>query len=335
MLRQEISTYIEKHSLITQNTRIIVGLSGGPDSVFLLHLLHGLQKTLNLTIIAAHLDHQWRIDSAYDVVFCQNLAQSLGIEFVCAKASELQTSIKFNGSQEEVGRKLRRHFLEQVRQQYNADFIALGHHAQDQQETFFLRLMRGTTLSGLVSMRPKNGFYIRPLLITNKTEIVAYLKQRNIAYLHDSTNDSDLYLRNRIRSKVLPALELCDGRFNANFERTLKSLQETEDFLMRLTTQTFNTITHFDGATYNLAIAAFFALDPILQNRILMHWLITEQVSYTPTETFLHEIKRFLSNKKHNEHTMHHLWSLHKDSGYASIIKNQPYHLETNELSLP
>jgi tRNA(Ile)-lysidine synthase len=334
MLRQEINTYIEKHSLMPPGSRIIVGLSGGPDSVFLLHLLHGLQKTLNLTIIAAHLDHQWRIDSAYDVFFCQNLAQSLGIQFISAKASELQTSIKFNGSQEEVGRKLRRHFLEQVRSEHNAHLIALGHHAQDQQETFFLRLVRGTTLSGLVSMRPKSGFYIRPLLVTNKTEIIAYLKQKNIAFLHDSTNDSDLYLRNRIRSKVLPALEMCDARFNGNFERTMKSLHEMEDFLSRLTTQTFNTITKFDGASYHLDIAAFFALDPVLQNRLLMQWLIAEQVPYTPSETFLHEIRRFLSNKKHKEHSMHHLWSLYKDSGVATIIKHQQYHLETNELSL-
>lgn len=334
MLRQEISNYIEKHSLIPPGSRIIVGLSGGPDSVFLLHLLHGLQKTLNLTIIAAHLDHQWRIDSAYDVFFCQNLALSLGIPFISSTASELNTAIKFNGSQEEIGRKLRRHFLEQVRYEHNADFIALGHHAQDQQETFFLRLIRGTTLSGLVSMRPKNGYYIRPLLVTNKSEIIMHLKQKNIAFLHDSTNDSDLYLRNRIRSKVLPALEACDARFNVNFERTLKSLHETEDFLIRLTTQTFNVITQFDGVMHQLDIAAFFALDPVLQNRILMHWLIAEQVPYTPSETFLHEIKRFLSNKKHKEHTMHHLWSLHKHDGIASIIKNQQYHLETNELSL-
>lgn len=334
MIRQEINTFIERHSLMPPGSRIIVGLSGGPDSVFLLHLLHSLQKTLNLTIIAAHLDHQWRTDSAYDLFFCHSLAQSLGIPFVEAKASELQTTIKFNGSQEEVGRKLRRHFLEQVREQYNADFIALGHHAQDQQETFFLRLIRGTTLSGLISMRPKSGFYIRPLLATNKSDIIAFLKQKNIAYVQDATNNSELYLRNRIRSKILPALTDCDARFNTNFERTLKSLHETEDFLTRLTIQTFNAITEFDGQTYHLNIQAFFALEPVLQNRVLMHWLITEQVPYTPTETFLHEIKRFLSNKKHNEHSMHHLWSLQKDAGKATLLKIQPYHLETNELSL-
>jgi tRNA(Ile)-lysidine synthase len=334
MLRQEITTFIEKHSLLPQGSRIVVGLSGGPDSVFLLHVLHGLQKTLNLTLVAAHLDHQWRIDSEYDVFFCQSMAQTLGIPFISAKAGTLHTPVKNNGSQEEVGRKLRRQFLEQVREQFNADYIALGHHAQDQQETFFLRLIRGTTLSGLVSMRPKSGFYIRPLLAINKSEIITSLKQKNIPFLIDPTNDSDLYLRNRIRSKVLPALELCDARFNHNFERTLKSLHETEDFLTRLTEQAFLQVTHFDGALYHLDIAAFFALDPVIQNRVLMAWLIKEQVPYTPADTFLQEIKRFLSNKKHKEHAMHHLWSLQKDDGKATLLKNQPYTFETNELSL-
>ena len=297
-------------------------------------MLHGLQKTLDLTLIAAHLDHQWRIDSEYDVFFCQSVAQALGIPFISAKAETLPTPLKNNGSQEELGRKLRRQFLERVRHDFNADFIALGHHAQDQQETFFLRLIRGTTLSGLVSMRSKSGAYIRPLLSVNKTEIIAFLQQKNIPFLQDSTNNSDLYLRNRIRSKVLPALEMCDPRFNHNFERTLKSLQETEDFLTRLTMQTFLQITHFDGAHYHLDIAAFFALDPVLQNRVLMMWLIKEQVPYTPTEMFLQEIKRFLSNKKHKEHSMHQVWSLFKENGKAMLIKNQPYTRETNELSL-
>ena len=154
------------NNLIAESSKIILGLSGGPDSIYLLHKLASLRNTGTIKeLIAAHLDHEWRQDSAKDVAFCKQACKSLNVPFVSKKLSELNLS--FKGSPEEIGRNARRYFLEQIRTKHNADLIALGHHLQDQEETFFIRLIRGTSLSGLCAMWPKKGFYIRPLLQMN------------------------------------------------------------------------------------------------------------------------------------------------------------------------
>src|SRR5579872_4562008 len=234
-LFQRINSYISQHNLIPPNSTIILGLSGGPDSVFLAHLLADMQKKGLCTVIAAHLDHQWRTDSANDVQFCQALAEQLGITFVSTSIDNLSLSVKFNGSKEEMGRRMRRHFFEQVKNEHEAHAIALAHHADDQQETFFIRLLRGASLTGLTGMKPHHGDYIRPLLEISKAEILDYLTAHQITYLIDPTNESDAYLRNRIRNTVIPALTATDNRFSANFMATLHRLQETEEFLDHLT----------------------------------------------------------------------------------------------------
>jgi len=318
----KIISFIDKYKLIPPESSIIIGLSGGPDSIFLLHLLHSLQKERNLKLIAAHLDHEWRLDSAKDVEFCREATKKLGIEFACAKISELGLDLKFEGSQEELARRYRRYFLEQIKKKYNADLIALGQHLQDQEETFFIRLIRGTTLSGLIGIKPQQGVYVRPLLETNKKDILDYLDKNKIAYLTDPTNVEESFLRNRIRLKVLPALQECDNRFNQNFLRTLHNLQETEAFLTKLTEKTFEEISEEKDGTFYIDLNSFFNLDPFLQPRILMHWLIQQQVPFVPTEKFLDEIMRYLKEGKQKEHQIHETWSIKKE-------KNKVY-LETN-----
>src|SRR5579859_1867935 len=135
----QIHQFIKEHKLIPENRTIVLGLSGGPDSIFLLHVLADMHKHNHISLVAAHLDHEWRSNSHQDALFCKRTADALGIPYVQAKASELGLNIKKNGSQEEYGRKLRRAYLESVARGHNAQAIALAHHAQDQEETFFIR----------------------------------------------------------------------------------------------------------------------------------------------------------------------------------------------------
>src|SRR5437867_3730782 len=122
-----IDAFCTTHSLFPQGAQVVLGLSGGPDSIFLLHLLAERHRAGRLHLIAAHLDHEWRIDSAKDAAFCKEITRQLGIECIVKKASEC-ASFKANGSKEELGRKMRRAFFETVRQEYAADVIALAHH---------------------------------------------------------------------------------------------------------------------------------------------------------------------------------------------------------------
>lgn len=317
-LFQTIDAYSQTHNLIPPGSKIIIGLSGGPDSVYLMHYLASKQKEDALTLIAAHLDHAWRSESGNDAHFCQKLAQELGIPFISRKLSELDLNLTNNGSKEEMGRKARRYFFEQIKKDENADFIALAHHAQDQQETFFIRLIRGSSLSGLAAMKPKDGAYIRPLLEIQKTEIIKYLKEQNIAYLIDPSNESAAYLRNRIRSKVIPALKLVDHRFDQNFEISLKRLQDTEEFLQSLMQETFQHISQKQNDKITIDIEKLLTLNPVLQYRILLHWLCTEKVKFPPSQSFFDEMLRFLKTNESKEHQVHQSWSIVKN-------KNQTY----------
>ena len=305
-----IHTYITKHNLLPPQSRIIIGLSGGPDSLFLLHLLASMRKSHSLDLIAAYLDHEWRPESAQEVLFCHNICSNLSIPFISQKISELNTSLTLNGSKEEYARRARRFFLEQIKKEHKADLIALAHHAQDQQETFFIRLMRGTTATGLCAMKPKYGTYIRPLLETNKTDILSYLDLNKITYLIDPTNNSLDYLRNRVRHQVLPALQNCDSRFPSNFQRTISNLHDTEQFLEHLTQKIFAQITSYQQGNHMLNLSLFHEQKTYMQNRLLMHFLIQKQVPFTPTSSFLHEMLRFLLSRaaKPTRYTMNGAW---------------------------
>lgn len=307
-------------TLLPEGSRIILGLSGGPDSLYLLHSLASLLEQGKISyLLAAHLDHEWRTNSAADVAFCQKACESLGIPFVSKKLSQLDISL--SGSKEEMGRTARRFFLEKVRIEHNADLIALGHHAQDQEETFFIRLIRGAGLSGLCAMRPINGVYIRPLLTLNKHEIVSWLDNNGISYLIDSTNESDSFLRNRIRKTVLPALQECDSRFSQNFLQTLHRLQETESYLEDLTQNLFTLMTHTDKGCHTVSLDQFLKQPRVMQYRLLMHWLCIANVPFPPSHSFLDEIIRFLQQPGSKEHALHESWKIVKKKNQAWIAQ--------------
>jgi tRNA(Ile)-lysidine synthase len=319
MIIKHVEQFIQHHTLIPEGSTIVLGLSGGPDSIFLLQVLARYHKEGTIRLICAHLDHQWREHSHRDVQFCLETTQALGVPLVVGKASELALEKKWNGSLEELGRTMRRQFLMNVAHTHKADFIALGHHAQDQQETFFMRLIRGTSLSGLISMRPKQDKYIRPLLHTNKRDIVAYLDHNNIAYLIDPTNVSPEFLRNRIRNTVLPTLEQCDTRFDGNFLETLHRLQATEEYLMMHTREVFNTCIRIEAEIIWLNINQLLSLHPVMQQRIIMEWLIRSRAPFTPSAKFLQEIIRFCKRPGSKKHMIHRHWMLVKNTEWISI----------------
>lgn len=314
----QIHSFILEHKLITPDMRIIVGLSGGPDSVFLLHALAALKQKISFDVITAHLDHEWREHSAADAQFCMQLAASLHINCIVKKRSELNFDFKYNGSREEEGRAMRRYFFEHLLKEQNAHRIALGHHAQDQQETFFIRLIRGSSLTGLSAMRPHSGHYIRPLLGINKDEIVAYLTKEQISFVIDQTNDSDAFLRNRIRHQVLPALKACDNRFEQNFLKTLTRLQETDDCIEQIVHNLFKQISSINNGKWVVNHAQLLAQPVDLQYRLIMHWLIQEGVKFPVSQQFLQEIIRFLKNGT-GSHQLNAQWRLSKKSNYSLL----------------
>jgi tRNA(Ile)-lysidine synthase len=308
-------------SIIPCNSTIIVGVSGGPDSIYLLYQLKAVAEHLNLKLIAAHLDHEWQESSKIAANLCQQTCDSLQVPVVIKTIAELKFCPKWNGSQEELGRIMRRHFFTALAQEHQASAIALAHHQQDQQETFFIRLLRGSGLTGLTGIKEVDGLYIRPMLACTKSEILEYLHTNNIAYYIDQTNTSDVYLRNRIRNQVIPALQKVDDRFDQKLQSTMLHLAQVDDFLEQQAEQ----ILKSQSTDHGINIENFLSLHQVLQQRILLKMMIAQQVTFTPSQNLFKEIMRFLEQSSSNKHTIHDSWMVKKTKQCFAIekIKNQ------------
>ncbi len=317
-LLRRIDSYVAQHNLINSGDTIIIGLSGGPDSVFLTQYLVSIRDSLNLRLIAAHLNHGWRPEAEQDVMWCQDFCKSLGIDFVTKHADEIKLEKKLNGSKEELGRKLRRAFFSEIAQEYHAQLIALGHHQDDSIETFFLNLIRGATVNGLQGIKPKQGSIIRPLLSIKKSEILEYLKENNILYLKDYTNDQLDYLRNRIRHTIIPAFEQTDSRYEAKLLQTMAYFGNLDQFLHATTQEALNTISNGDAIDLN----AFTSLTPFLQKRVLIIWLKKQAVPVIHSNAWLNEIIRYINEGKSSSHTIVENWKLIKNNNNILVKTN-------------
>ena len=197
-----------KRAGVHRGASILVGLSGGGDSVALTHALIQLRERLGLNIVAAHLNHQLRAaESDRDEEFVRAMCARLGIELIVERADELGSS-QSKANLEERARDARREFLNRAADRIGADFIALGHNRDDQAETVLMRLMRGAGAAGMAAMAERGpGRLLRPMLSLTRAELRDYLKARAIAFVEDSTNESRDMLRNRIRHDLMPTLE--------------------------------------------------------------------------------------------------------------------------------
>ncbi len=215
---------IKKYNLISPNDKLLVGVSGGPDSVCLLFLLNSIEKEYCLKIYVSHLDHMIRKDSHRDALFVSKLAKELGLPFY-SKRINVKCLAK-DASLEQEARRLRYDFFFKTARRLNINKIALGHNADDQAETVLMRIIRGTGLYGLAGILPKrdiDGFtIIRPLIEISKKSIIEFLKSKKLKYVIDITNKEELYLRNRLRNKLIPELQ----KYNSNIKNSLCNLAQ-------------------------------------------------------------------------------------------------------------
>jgi len=207
-VREEMIRYSETHHLFSPGDKIIVGVSGGADSVCLLYLLNSLRKEMNLSLFVLHVKHGIRGDDAdRDAQFVRELSDKW--ELPCFEVFEDVPAYakKWGMSEEEAGRACRYEQFEKLRREKNADCIAVAHHKEDQAETFLFRLIRGSSARGLAAMLPKRDFIIRPLLFAEKGDILAFLEEKKIPWREDITNQDTAYQRNWIRKGLLPLLK--------------------------------------------------------------------------------------------------------------------------------
>ena len=222
-IREKAKGYILKEGLIKKGDRVILGVSGGADSVCLLYLLASLRQDLGFSLTIAHLDHALRRESGADAKFVKELAIKLRLPLILKRIT-----VKRNGKGlciEEAARNARLKFLTESAVKIRARKIALAHNFDDQAETVLMRLIRGAGLCGLSAMLPKRRmgrvFVIRPFLTTRRSEIENFLKKEKIGFCLDKTNSNEIYFRNKIRHKLLPLLE---REYNKNIKEGLVNL---------------------------------------------------------------------------------------------------------------
>lgn len=209
----EFKNLLAKRFLVETGDAIIVGVSGGSDSVALLHLLYEVSERLSLKIIVAHINYHSRgKDSDADQKLVQKYAKNLGL--TCeVKDVRLPNA----GNFEERARIARYDFFEKLRNQYQAKSVAVAHTQDDQAETILMHFLKGAGLEGIAGMQPKEKNIIRPVLAFTKKELRAYLKAKKVSFRNDVTNKDNTYTRNKIRNILIPELQ----QYNPNLTETL------------------------------------------------------------------------------------------------------------------
>lgn len=233
-MRDTVRAYIEKYQLLEESCPVLVGLSGGADSIALLTLL----VKLGYSCIAAHCNFHLRgEESMRDERFAEEYAKTLQVPFLKTDFDTEQYAAANHLSIEMAARELRYNWFEEKRSETGAQAIAVAHHRDDSVETVLMNLVRGTGIRGMSGIRPKNGYVVRPLLCVTRKEITAWLDARNISYVTDSTNLSDAYTRNFIRLRVLPLLEEINPSVRTAIARTADHLSAAEAVYMHVVEQ--------------------------------------------------------------------------------------------------
>jgi tRNA(Ile)-lysidine synthase len=283
-LLEKFKQTIEKYRMLSPGQRILAGLSGGPDSVAMLHLLWGLREQLELTIEVAHLQHGIRGEEAVeDVRFVAGLAKRLDLILHLKEVDLPQLKVgSGKTSLEEIGRLERYRFFAETAQLHRLDAVATAHTADDQAETFIMRLFRGAGRTGLRGITPvdqlaiglerpcANVLLIRPLLDTRRREVMEYLEQRKLTYRTDSSNKDLLFLRNWIRLKLMPQVsERFGGKLTERLCAQAQVLRDEEDYLAAVTRQQLENVR--DGQRLNRKL--FLNLNRALQRRVIRLWI--------------------------------------------------------------
>ena len=268
---------IERHALVASGGRVLVALSGGPDSVALLHLLLELQTAGALTVAGvAHYNHRLRgADADADERFCVELAASLALPVEVGSGDVRAAAHESGRSIEDAARAMRYRFLEEAADKFTADVIAVGHSLDDQAETFLLRLIRGAGPRGLASIYPRAGRVIRPLIDIARAELRQYAEECGLRWREDETN-SDLSIpRNRVRHELIPYLERA---FSPGIVEVLAREAEIarvdEDRLQQEAIDLASSIVLGNtGGTIEMPASVLSSLHPALQARIARHAL--------------------------------------------------------------
>lgn len=277
-MRDKVLNTINKYNLINDGDRIVLGVSGGPDSIAMLNILNDIRNDKNLhmnfDIIVAHVNHMIREEAIDDQRFVENFCKKIGVSFY-AKSIDVQkiANNKKIGT-EEAGRNARYEFFDEILEKENANKIAIAHNKNDKIETIIMNMLRGSGITGLKGIEPiKNNKYIRPLIECERFEIEEYCAKNGIEPRIDRTNFENVYTRNKVRNIVIPFIK---QEFNPNIIQTMDRLsdlvKEEDEYLEKLVETKYNDyVEKEDKVQIIMNLKDFNTEEKVIKSRLLLY----------------------------------------------------------------
>jgi tRNA(Ile)-lysidine synthase len=306
MLESKVESFLNHHSFILKNKKIVVGVSGGPDSLALLHYLHHEREKRNLFIVVAHVDHMFRGEESFqDAMFVKKFCEQHSVPFEMVQINVTKIMEETGMSSQIAGREVRYEFYHDMMKKYESPYLALAHHGDDQIETMLMRLTRGSSgkaRAGIPFSRPfYEGTIFRPFLCLTKDEIWHYCNQHDLTPRLDPSNEKGIYSRNRFRKHVIPFLKTENKHVHEHFQRFSEELQSDEAYLQELAVERVNSVmTKREKDKITIDIKRFLEMPLPLQRRgiqLILNYLYKEK----PTSLSAVHIDQVFSLIQHHE----------------------------------
>ena len=276
MMLNRIKKFMEKWHMLTAGDTVIAGVSGGADSMCLLFVLEELRKSMEFDLVIVHVNHGIRGEAAdADEEYVRGICRKLGLTCEVFHVNVPEYARKEKLSEEEAGRELRRKAFRETAIKYGGTRIALAHHQDDNAETFFLHLARGSKMKGLGGICPVKGDYIRPLLCVNRMEIEEFLEKKGILYCMDATNLEDTYTRNKIRNHVIPYFtENINSKTVEHINGAMEQLREVQEYLERRMREAYRKCVKEERGKIHISEQEFRKQDELIGRMVLRQAMV-------------------------------------------------------------
>lgn len=285
MFEDKVLKTIKKYNMLQDGDRVVIGVSGGPDSMSLLNSLNNLKEKLNIKIYVAHINHMIREEADEETEYVRSFCEKIGVEFFAKRIKVEEEAKKQKIGTEEAGRNIRYEFFEEVAKKEGANKIATAHNSNDNAETVLMNIIRGTSISGLKGIeKVREGRFIRPIIECNRMEVEEYCKEQKLDPRYDKTNYENVYTRNKIRNLLIPYLQ---KEFNPNILEGINRLSNlatsNEEFINNIVENEYkklliigDNIINSDGEekinnTIILNLKEFNKLDYVIKSKLILY----------------------------------------------------------------
>ena len=263
-----VYNWVKENNLINSGDTVVCAVSGGVDSLVMLHILNAIKHKLGINVVAAHFNHHIRAEeSDRDQEFTREFCEKLGVEFHVGHGDIMGRVSETHESVEEAARVLRYEFLENI---IPGAKVATAHHSDDNLETMLMNIIRGCGSTGICGIPPRRGNIIRPVMCMSRKDIEEYAERNGIEFVTDSTNLTDDYLRNRVRHNIIPLMKAENTKVNENALDTAVAIRTDNEYLNKLADKEFNKLTVVAG---EYMIDCIDELDECIKSRVIMRIL--------------------------------------------------------------